>query len=490
MDDIWAKDVLDRKKNADYLRQYLTQRYLARREEEGFVLAINAEWGFGKTFMLRCWKDDLLAAGYPAVYFDAWKNDFTPEPLVAFISEIDDGLSLFFKKIPRARKIFRDVMKSAKQVLKPAIKAAGFSVAKHALGLSSDSAMKLLSEASGTERSIEVREVIPSISDIEKNVSSAVDAALKQHKNTKVAVSAFKDKLASLVSVLSGDNQVNLPLFIFVDELDRCRPDYAIELLEGIKHLFGVPGVYFVVATNMQQHGESTKAIYGAGFDGHRYLKRFFDMEYFLPLPDSKKFSESLFMNVSLPDISNFVTFNGRLSFEGHSFLPYMFSVYADYFGCGLRDQFQAMKIFEAALYSVKDKKIHAHFLIYLCMLYQRSPPIYEELFRVRTFQNFHNYSSIISKIGDVGFKINTVVNGSVVARNISPTEVAKTYLDVIFKAASILSQLDDDADSFPGLLKSAIIRDSHQGNFSAHYVSEYFNIVRSAGAFSDGFSI
>lgn len=71
MDDIWAKDVLDRKKNADYLRQYLTQRYLARREEEGFVLAINAEWGFGKTFMLRCWKDDLLAAGYPAVYFDA-----------------------------------------------------------------------------------------------------------------------------------------------------------------------------------------------------------------------------------------------------------------------------------------------------------------------------------------------------------------------------------------------------------------------------------
>lgn len=490
MDDIWAKDVLGRKKNADYLRQYLTQRYLARREEEGFVLAINAEWGFGKTFMLRCWKDDLLAAGYPAVYFDAWKNDFTPEPLVAFISEIDDGLSLFFKKIPRARKIFRDVMKSAKQVLKPAMKAAGFSVAKHALGLSSDGAMKLLSEASGAESSIEVREIMPSMADIEKNVSSAVDAALKQHKNTKVAVSSFKDKLASLVSVLSEDNQLSLPLFIFVDELDRCRPDYAIELLEGIKHLFGVPGVYFIVATNMQQLGESTKAIYGSGFDGHRYLKRFFDMEYFLPLPDSKKFSESLFVNVTLPDVGNFVTFNGSLAFEGHSFLPYMFSVYADYFGCGLRDQFQAMKIFEAALYSVKDKKIHVHFLIYLCMLYQRSPPIHEELFRSRSFHNFHNYSTIISKMENIGFKIRFVENGVATTRNISPADVARTYLDVIFQTSSILSRLDDDINAFPGFLKSTIIRDSYQENFKSHYVSEYFNIVRSAGAFSDSASI
>ena len=486
MDDIWARDVLDRKKNADYLRQYLTQRYLARREEEGFVLAINSEWGFGKTFMLRCWKDDLLAAGYPAVYFDAWKNDFTPEPLVAFISEIDDGLSLFFKKIPRARKIFRDVMKSAKQVLKPAIKAAGFSVAKHAFGLSSDSAMKLISEASGTESSIEVREIMPSIADIEKNVSSAVDAALKQHKNTKVAVSSFKDKLASLVSVLAGDNQVSLPLFIFVDELDRCRPDYAIELLEGIKHLFGVPGVYFIVATNMQQLGESTKAIYGSGFDGHRYLKRFFDMEYFLPLPDSKKFSESLFANVSLPDVSDFVAFNGNPSFEGHSFLPHMFSVYADYFGCGLRDQFQAMKIFEAALYSVKDKKIHAHFLIYLCMLYQRSPPAYEDLFRIRSFHNLHSYSSITSKMDNIGFKTRIVINGSVSTKNITPLDVAQIYLDVIFQTSSNLSRLNDDVNSFPVFLKSTIIRDGYSGNFNTHYVSDYFNIVRSAGGFSD----
>ncbi|WP_080698420.1 P-loop NTPase fold protein [Janthinobacterium lividum] len=136
VNDFWAKDVLGRKENAAYLQQYLTQRYLARISEDGFVLAINAEWGLGKTFMLRCWQEELIHSGYAAVYFDAWKNDFTPEPLVAFISEIDEGFSPAFKNIPRAKKIFREAIKSFKLALKPAMKAAAMGLAKHGLGLS------------------------------------------------------------------------------------------------------------------------------------------------------------------------------------------------------------------------------------------------------------------------------------------------------------------------------------------------------------------
>ncbi|MBB5611014.1 MULTISPECIES: P-loop NTPase fold protein [unclassified Janthinobacterium] len=301
-------------------------------------------------------------AGYPTVYFDAWKNDFTPEPLVAFISEIDQGLSPFFKGIPRAKKYFNEAMNSMKQVLKPALKATMFGVAKHGLGLSSDHVVKLISEVSGGDTGVATREVMPNIADIEKGMSAAVDAALKQHKNTKQSIVTFKEKLTLLVAALEESNDVKLPIFIFVDELDRCRPDYAVELLEGIKHLFGVPGVYFLVATNMNQLGESTKAIYGAGFDGHRYLKRFFDMEYFLPLPNSLAYSKSLFLNVPLPPVGLFYTgFGGSISFENYDFLPYIFSTCADHFGCSLRDQFQAMKIFEAALYSVANRRIHIH---------------------------------------------------------------------------------------------------------------------------------
>lgn len=487
MNDIWNRDVLGRRENAEYLQKYLTERYIARPGEEGFVLAINAEWGLGKTFMLRCWREALQEAGYPAVYFDAWKNDFTPEPLVAFISEIDEGLSPIFKKIPRAQRIFKLVIKSAKSVLVPTIKAAAFGVAKHGLGLSSDHVVKLLNEAMGNGEGGPTRELMPNIGEIEKSVSSAVDAALKQHKNTKQAVLSFKEKLESLVVFLSGNDQIKLPIFIFVDELDRCRPDYAIELLEGIKHLFGVPGVYFVVATNMQQLGESTKAIYGPGFDGHRYLKRFFDMEYFLPLPESRKFSDSLFLNLSLPPISQFITFDGHLTFQDYDFLPYMFSIYADNFGCGLRDQSQAMKIFEAALYSVKNKKIHVHFLMFLCLLYQRSPPVYEAVFRSKSISEGSGYSNIIAKFGVSGFSINTIGgDGREVARIVSATEVANLYLEVIFLNSRRLSEVNSANYEFPGCLVNYMSADARNGNFSNYYVSEYFNIVRSAGAFSE----
>ncbi|WP_081764293.1 P-loop NTPase fold protein [Sphingobium sp. Ant17] len=66
------------------------------------------------------------------------------------------------------------------------------------------------------------------------------------------------------------------PIFVVVDELDRCRPDYAIALLESIKHLFDVPGVVFVIALHGRQLTASIEAVYGAKFDATAYLRRFF----------------------------------------------------------------------------------------------------------------------------------------------------------------------------------------------------------------------
>lgn len=486
--DIWEKDVLGRRENAKYLTKYLTERYVARTEEEGFVLAINAEWGLGKTFMLRCWKQDLETEGYPTVYFDAWKNDFTPEPLVAFISEIDEGLTPFFKNIPLAKKYFNAAIRSMKQVLKPALKAALFGVAKHGLGLSADHVGNLISDATGENTHGAVRGIVPSIAELEKSMSEAVEAALKQHKNTKDAILAFKEKLTLLVDALKEDSTIKLPIFIFVDELDRCRPDYAVELLEGIKHLFGVPGVYFLVATNMSQLGESTKAIYGAGFDGHRYLKRFFDMEYFLPPPNLMDYSKSLFLNFPLPPVEDFYTgFYPELQFDNYDFLPYIFSIYADHFGCGLRDQFQAMKIFEAALYSVKHRKIHIHLLVYLSILYQRSPDVYEDIYSSRGIIDQAKYDKITSKSTFAYFKYQKNATHGIEYKKIAPLDVLKIYMSMIFKSSRILRDSQEiNRATFPDTIVNSLVRDGDNATFNTHYVSEYFNIVRSAGGFSE----
>jgi len=72
-------------------------------------------------------------------------------------------------------------------------------------------------------------------------------------------------------------------LIVFVDEIDRCNPRYAIDFLECIKHFFDCANVQFVFSTNIKQLAESICNVYGAGFDGTRYLNKFFDCPLELP---------------------------------------------------------------------------------------------------------------------------------------------------------------------------------------------------------------
>jgi hypothetical protein len=89
----------------------------------------------------------------------------------------------------------------------------------------------------------------------------------------------------------------------FVDELDRCRPTFAVELLERVKHLFDAPNVVFVLALDKRQLSTSLSAVYGQGFDAEEYLRRFIDLEFKLPIAKSKKFIEMLFASAALDSV-------------------------------------------------------------------------------------------------------------------------------------------------------------------------------------------
>ena len=71
-----------------------------------------------------------------------------------------------------------------------------------------------------------------------------------------------------------------------IDELDRCRPPYAVELLEVAKHLFSVDYIVFVLAVNRPELAHSIRDLYGSGFDAAGYLRRFFDIDFRLPDPE------------------------------------------------------------------------------------------------------------------------------------------------------------------------------------------------------------
>jgi hypothetical protein len=89
--------------------------------------------------------------------------------------------------------------------------------------------------------------------------------------------------LNALKDALRSSFEGKCPAFIFVDELDRCRPDYAIQYLETIKHVFDIHGLIFVLAVDYDQLGNSAKALFGAGLNFEEYFRKFVNRSFSLP---------------------------------------------------------------------------------------------------------------------------------------------------------------------------------------------------------------
>lgn len=491
--DFWSGDYLDRRSDANFLTKFLVNRYETRSNEQGFVMAINAEWGYGKTFMLERWRDDLIHRNHPTVYFDAWKNDFTPQPLVAFIAEIDAGLTQHFSKIPAAKRAFKNAMKSVKPLLNSALRVAGAALVKQVVGTSLEQIVELHAASSATPIAENgSRAMAVDAKAVTESLEKIVDDALKQHKGTKEAISTFRTKLELLIQTLISESSVQLPVFIFVDELDRCRPTYAIELLEGIKHLFGVPGIYFIVATNIPQLAESTKVIYGSGFDGENYLKRFFDLEYALPEPSSTLFSQALWVDVPKPSEARIILGyiqpdnNGEVIQSTH--IPYVFEQYMKYFGRGLRDQFQVMRIIEAALLSLPSEVVHIHLLFFLATLYQRSPTIFRAVARAKNLSSATGFDTLKVFANDGRFfatKLNDDPFKAAGQKIVGIPEVAKIYFDSMPKTYRDLRLEEINPYDFPRNLLLSLQRNPIPGKEYISPFEKYFEIVRHAGGFA-----
>ncbi|MFT7640583.1 MAG: putative KAP-like P-loop ATPase, partial [Pirellulaceae bacterium] len=82
------------------------------------------------------------------------------------------------------------------------------------------------------------------------------------------------------------------PVIVLIDELDRCRPNYSVDLLERLKHYFAVEGIVFVLAVDKTQLCHAINGVYGEKFDSSTYLPRFFDEIFRLAKPDGAKYTK------------------------------------------------------------------------------------------------------------------------------------------------------------------------------------------------------
>jgi KAP family P-loop domain len=227
--------------------------------EDPLVIALDGRWGTGKTYFLRRWVAEhrISNAGRAlTVYFDAFENDFIGDPLVALVATLTN-------RLPQEEQLKLDqVKKFALRLFRPATR----------IGLA-------LATAGA---SIALHEVLDAGAEaFEEEAKVALDDFWKRESGRQAAMQGFRLAIHELTK--SANDQPALPLVIVIDELDRCRPDFALDVLEVVKHFFTVPNVHFVLGVNLDALASSVRIRYGSEIDALSYLQKFISFSMELP---------------------------------------------------------------------------------------------------------------------------------------------------------------------------------------------------------------
>lgn len=287
--------------------------YLLSTLKQPFVLSINSPWGTGKTTFLTMWRAYLKTEAYHSIYLNAWENDYSKTPFVSFVGEIKEYMTNCVLK------------KNSPLYLRNKVN----SVVEKGVGV----APKIIGGITGL---FATTQGMDEAGGIAGNAAEAVTTnMIDGYLGTKNSVKGFKAELEALVKALERNKQ-KLPLVFFIDELDRCRPDYAIELLETAKHLFDVTGIVFVIAVDREQLSHTVRHLYGGGgMDANGYLRRFIDLEYTIDNDNVGQFVEHLYRNVYKLD--TFLDEIRDKSGDSHEFLAAIMR-HCLLFRMGLRD--------------------------------------------------------------------------------------------------------------------------------------------------------
>ncbi|CAI1631339.1 KAP family P-loop NTPase fold protein [Serratia entomophila] len=242
-------DQLERRKYAEYLYFYLKEMG----SKDNTVINLNAEWGAGKTFFVKRMYNS-LKNHHPCIYIDAWKQDFSDDAFLTIFSSLISQIERYSGKIDA--RLIRTME----------------SIGRFTKGVIPEILSGLINRYGGIEN----------VADVAK---SAAELMLTEHQEKMKAIAKLKKEL-KFWGELSFKKGYSPPIFIFIDELDRCRPDYAISILEIVKHIFNIDKFVFVVATDTDQLQHSVKNVYGLGFEANDYLSRFFHRRFSLKAPD------------------------------------------------------------------------------------------------------------------------------------------------------------------------------------------------------------
>lgn len=257
---------IDLKLNNENIRNIIEKNYINRNRyingflnilntiDESKIISLDGDWGSGKTWFVKSLEYllnnkidfkineinvDILNSvknEYMTFYYNAWENDDAPNAMLSLIYKLVNDSCLKKEKgeISLIPKVINTIIKYA------------------------------------TNGSVDVRNDIFGEGWTNKQITDCI-------KTSEEIKETFKE----LIQKLLPENKNKI--LIIIDEIDRCKPTFAIELLENIKHFYDDDRVVFLISTNSKQLGASVCKVYGEKYDGNAYLDKFFDINLELP---------------------------------------------------------------------------------------------------------------------------------------------------------------------------------------------------------------
>lgn len=234
-------------------------------EDEHFCLALNGEWGSGKSYVMDMLREKFAEhEEYIVVNYDAWKNNFYSDPLIAILYCILDSI-----------KKYAEVSQEIKEKVK-----SGLIKTLKSWGNETLSAMK------------KVGGITSAIACAIEGISNVITASgklanhnkLQDFRSYQTLIEEVKSQLNKLITteIFNGKRS---KLIIMVDEIDRCLPDEQLKILERLHHLFEVKNCVTIIAMNQFSVAKTVNTIYG--IDGYEYLRKFFDFTFMLDISAS-----------------------------------------------------------------------------------------------------------------------------------------------------------------------------------------------------------
>lgn len=318
---IWELDLkaeLGRMSSAERLTKIISNYNKAKvsdEEDDSLTLVIKSPWGTGKTYFAKKWMETLQQRDCFCVYFSAWEAEMYDNPAQYFLETFLEA----FAKEPRVNS------KTAEWIH-------GFFMRFMRFNLLISKIIKLPDKAPDWLP-------IPFLSlealkneghDIVKQWLDEVEKAGKPPASLPKAKEFLEGIVEELEQIFTSK------IYVFIDELDRCKPTFSISLIETIKHFFAVKGLIFTLSVDLDQLEGSIKHVYGKHIDCEAYLMRFVQLFFSLPPIGHVQYSNYLSQQISeMPDTLKTLT---NEHFTADSFAS-VFALLSQTFDASLRDQ-------------------------------------------------------------------------------------------------------------------------------------------------------